>query len=73
MIDVGNGMKASDKVLAQNAAKVVLSTLSGDDFFTVVKVDSEPKIMTSASKFDKCVSEQLISATPENVARMKKW
>ena len=73
MLDTGSGMKASDRTRAKNAAKTVLGALGSDDSFTVLKFDSEPQIMSSTSKYDKCVAEQLVSATPDNKKLLQAW
>ena len=73
MIDTGSGMSKGNRTRAKKAAKTVLDTLSGDDSFTVLKFDSQAKIRSSTTKFDACVSKQLVTATPENVNTMLTW
>lgn len=73
MIDAGSGMSKGNRTRAKKAAQTVLDTLSGDDSFTVLKFDSQAKIRESTTKFDACVSEQLVTATPENVKTMSTW
>lgn len=73
MIESGT-MQGKDRTnAAKSAAAIVLNTLSSDDTFNVVIFGSQPRTKSSLTEFDECISEQLVSATPQNLETMRQW
>ena len=74
MIDSSKTTNDKDRAkVAKDVTAALLSTLSSDDSFNVVDFDESARTRVSRNIFDSCVSEQLISSTPENINLMKQW
>ena len=74
MIDSSKTTKDKDRAkVTKDVTAALLSTLNSDDSFNVVDFDESARTRVSRNIFDSCVSEQLISSTPQNINLMKEW